>query len=352
MEVIHGGDWAGYQEEYGALPLDFSANISPLGLPEGVRRAAAEALGQSDRYPDPLCRRLCRCLARCHGVAASRIVCGNGAADLIWRLAVAAGPKTALVTAPGFAEYERALAAVNCRRERLWLQEAEDFAVTEEIFPHLAGKDMVFLCQPNNPTGRTVEPALLREIAARCDAAGTVLVVDECFVDFLDRPEDCSLVPVLGRYENLVILRAFTKFYAMPGLRLGYALCGSENMAERLRRSGQPWPVSLPAQAAGVAALGERDYAAAVRTLIARERPRLAAGLAALDCHVVPGEGNYLLFSCPDRELGDKLRRRGILLRDCGNFAGLGPGWYRTAVRTAEENGALLRAMEEVRRGG
>ena len=349
MQLIHGGDWAGYEREYGAMPLDFSASISPLGLPEGVRQAAAEALTLADRYPDPLCRTLRHALAQRYGVGAERIVCGNGAADLIYRLVLAKHPCKALITAPTFSEYERALETVNCETIHFYLREVNCFDVTPEILALITPElDMLVLCEPNNPTGRRTEPELLRRILRACAEQGTLVMVDECFADFLDKPSEYTLVSELDRYPNLVILKAFTKWFAMAGLRLGYALCGSKTVAEALQRCGQPWPVSTPAQAAGLAALGERDYDDRLHCLIQEQRPRLKTALAELGCKVVPGEANYLLFYHEDELLGRKLRERGILLRDCGNYKGLGPGWYRTAVRTAEENGMLLKTLREV----
>ena len=149
-----------------------------------------------------------------------------------------------------------------------------------------------------------------------------------------------------------MVLRAFTKFYAMAGLRLGYALCGDEALAARMAECGPPWAVSSPAQAAGLAALRETDYACRLRRLIGEERPRLAAQLRALSCRVLPGQANYLLFFHPDPDLCPKLRARGVLLRDCGDYAGLGRGWYRAAVRTGRENGIFLHILGEVLSGG
>ena len=158
----------------------------------------------------------------------------------------------------------------------------------------------------------------------------------------------CELIPHI-RAGGLLILKAFTKLYGMAGVRLGYALCADGALLAKLRAAGQPWAVSTPAQAAGLAALKETEYVAAVRALVASERPRLAAGLAALGCRVLPGEANYLLFRC-ERPLCQPLRRRGILLRSCDNYHGLGPAWYRTAVRTGAENRRLLAALGEVLR--
>ena len=349
MELSHGGDWAGYEREYSLLLLDFSANVSPLGVPEGVQRAAVKALGRADRYPDPLCRELREKLSERYGVPANWILCGNGASDLIYRLALAKGPKTALVSAPTFSEYENALTLCGCSVTRFPLRHNNNYAVSEDILTAVApGLDMMFLCEPNNPTGRTTDRRLLVKILERCAAQGTLLVVDECFNDLLDDPAEHSLLNLLSRSSNLLILRAFTKSYGMAGLRLGYALCRDGELLERMRQSGPPWAVSGPAQAAGLAALKEDGYLSQLRRLIQQERPRLAAGLAALGCKVCPGEANYLLFLSPMPNLGQKLRERGILLRDCSNYHGLGPGWYRAAVRSGEENQALLGAMREV----
>ena len=350
--LTHGGDWAGYRAEYGGQPLDFSANVSPLGLPEGVRRAAADALEDAHRYPDPLCRALGEAIARAEGVSPDWVLCGNGAADLIWRAALARRPRRALVTAPAFAEYEAALELAGCGTERFLLRAEDGFALGEGFPEAVAPEmDLVFLCQPNNPTGRTVPRPLLERTLARCREADALLVVDECFLELLDRPEDFAMKGFLGQYPNLLILKAFTKLYAMAGLRLGYCLCSDRALLDAMRGAGQPWAVSGPAQAAGAAALGETEYVRDLRALIGRERPRLAAELSRLGFRVIPGEANYLLFRS-HTPLIQPLRERGILLRDCGNYHGLEEGWYRAAVRTAEENDRLTAALEEILKEG
>ena len=351
MHLTHGGDWAGFESEYGKKPLDFSANISPLGLPDGIRAAVIEALADADRYPDPLCRELRAALAEHHGVPASRIVCGNGASDLIWRLCLALCPKKAAVFVPGFAEYALTLQAVGCKVTEIPLPPS-DFRMTEDCVEQISPDcELIFLCNPNNPTGLLTERALLLSLLDRCRRIGAVLAVDECFLDFCTDPEAYSLTGALAAYPKLVILKAFTKTYAMAGLRLGYALCGDEALAKRLQSAGPPWAVSHIAQAAGVAALRESDYVNRSRTLIAKERRRMFDSLTALGLRVLPGQANYLLFQFDDPTLADKLCARGILIRDCSNFAGLSAGWYRTAIRTAEENGALLNALSEVLHG-
>ncbi|MEG1943301.1 MAG: aminotransferase class I/II-fold pyridoxal phosphate-dependent enzyme, partial [Angelakisella sp.] len=152
----------------------------------------------------------------------------------------------------------------------------------------------------------------------------------------------------LATHKNLVILKAFTKCYAMAGLRLGYILCGDDTLTQRLREAGQPWAVSNIAQAAGEAALLETQYIERLRACIAEGRPQLMRGLASLGGTVYAGEANYLLFSHSDRQLAQKLRKNGVLVRDCANYIGLGGGWYRVAIRTEQENNRLLQAMKEV----
>lgn len=349
MELIHGGDWAGYEMEYGAPPLDFSVNISPIGMPEGARWAAATALDNAGRYPDPLCRALREKLAERYDVPGENIVCGNGASDLIWRLARTVKPKHALVLAPTFAEYQRALDAAGCDTARFALREEDRFAVPAELLDHIApGLDMLFLCNPNNPTGQRIDPALLAAVLRRCARTGTSLVVDECFLDFVEDGERYSLAGKLGEYSGLVVINAFTKTYAMAGLRLGYALCGDQDLAEKLLETGLPWAVSAVAQAAGVAALDDTGYMERVRSLLALQKARMTQCMEKLGLEVIPGEANFLLFRSGVENLCQKLREKGVLLRDCANFAGLGPGWYRTAVRGSEENGAFLRALGEV----
>lgn len=286
-------------------------------------------------------------LAVAEGVPAEWLLCGNGAADLIFRLALAAKPRTALVTAPTFAEYATALETAGCTVKRHFLREENDFAVTKDLLNavHL-GTNMVFLCQPNNPTGQLAEPALVEALLRRCEAVGAVLAVDECFLDFLPEGEGLSAKHLLKNSKKLIILKAFTKLYGMAGVRLGYCLCSDTELLARMRAAGQPWAVSSLAQAAGIAALDETEYVAKVRALIEAQRPVLADGLRALGLRVIEGRANYLLFRAPEA-LGEALRRKGAVLRSCGNYPGLDASWYRTAVRTENENRQLLALLAE-----
>ena len=237
---------------------------------------------------------------------------------------------------------------MGCTVERFTLNEANDFTVTEEFLDAIVpGVEIVFLCQPNNPTGQLASPALVRRAAVRCAACGAVLAVDECFLDFLPDGDRWTAKPLLHEDQNLIIFKAFTKLYGMAGVRLGYCLCGDEALLEKMQAAGQPWAVSSLAQAAGIAALKETAYVDEVRALIAQQRPAMTAGLRALGLRVIDGKANYLLFRAP-ADLNERLRPLGTQVRSCANYPGLGPEWYRTAVRTAPENARLLEIMREV----
>ncbi len=349
MALIHGGDIEGYKLEYGREPLDFSANCNPLGMPKGVPGAVWKAAKTANKYPDPLCRRLGIALSEKLGIAQEYILFGNGAADLIFRLALAEKPKKAVVTAPTFAEYELALNTAGCDVTHHTLMKAKDFTVTETILDRIApGTDMLFICNPNNPTGQTVDPGLMVDILEACEKSGTLLVVDECFNGFLDKPEQHSLKKKLPDYGNLIILDAFTKLYGMAGVRLGYCLSKNTKLLTRMKEAGQPWSVSSLAQAAGLAALSEDAYIEKSRALVKKERAYLIKSLQLPGINPYDGEANFIFFESTIPGLTAKLRERGILIRDCGNYHGLSKHYYRIAVRTHKENSELVAALKQL----
>lgn len=349
MQYVHGGDIYGYAAQYpGQDVLDFSANINPRGIPEAIRQAMLDAVEQCAQYPDPFCRALTGALAQTYGLPPEMFFCANGAAEVFYRLADVLRPQTALITAPTFSEYEAALTHFGCNVRHHRLRAQENFAVTARILDELDGVDVCILCNPNNPTGRTVDPNLMACIVAQCQKKRIRLIVDECFADFLlDEPAH-TLLPQVMRCDLLVVVRAFTKMYAVPGVRLGWCATADRLLLERLHAAGQPWNVSVFAQACGVAALGLKDYAAQTAKMIALLRQELADALADCGFRVFPGEANYLLFSTAQTDLRERLLPRGILIRDCSNYIGLGAGYFRVAVKTKEENARLMRAVREV----
>ncbi len=343
----HGGDL--YARP---VTLDFSVNLNPLGTPPAVREAIARSAELIEHYPDPYCRALTGAIAHFEGVVGEHILCGSGAAELICAYCAAVRPRKALVPAPSFAEYETALASSGCEAVRCLLRPEEDFALTGGFLDALArtDADLVMLCNPNNPTGRLIPQPLLERIAQSCRERDIRLFVDECFLDLTEEGDARSLKPLLDESPGLFLLKAFTKSYGMAGARLGYCLCADGALLAAMSRLAQPWNVSLPAQLAGVAALEETDFLPRARAIIAEERAALDQGLRGLGFRTVPSDANFILFYS-GRELKEPLLRRGILIRDCANFPGLGKGWYRVAVKLPHENARLLEAMKEAAHG-
>ena len=340
-ENLHGGDV--YARE---IELDYSANINPYGTPQSVIDAAARALADIRNYPDPYCRALVKAIAEAEGVQPEYIFCGNGASELIFAFCAAAQPGKAAALAPTFSEYASALELFGGSTVLYPLRQEWGFLPGADFLEWLRAErpEAVFLCNPNNPTGRLLPHDLIMQVITLCKQIGARLFVDECFLELANGGE--SLKGLLADYPGLFLLRAFTKSYGMAGLRLGYCFSADEALLRRMAELTPPWDVSGPAQAAGVAALGEGEFLRRAKELIDRERPRLKAALEALGLWVCPSDVNYLLFRGPETLLGN-MRLKGIALRDCANFPGLGPGWYRMAVRTEEENDRLLAALKE-----
>lgn len=325
--------------------IDFSASLNPLGMPGAARAALAGCADACERYPDPRCRALVAALARYEGVAPAQVVACAGATDALARICQALRPRRALVCAPCYGGYEQALGQVGCEVLRHRLAAESGFSVDAAFAQAIVrGVDLVFLANPNNPTGRALDRAVFLACLERAREAAATVVVDECFVELSDGRRSNDL---LADHGNLVIVKALTKTHALAGLRVGHALCADSDLARRLADAGQPWAVSVLAQLVGSAALGEPTYLARSRAYVDRERRRLARGMGSLGLAVVPSGANFLLAHGP-RGLAGRLLGRGILVRGCENFPGLDPDWFRVAVRTAPENDRLLAALEAV----
>ena len=336
----HGGDTYGSQ----ANLLDFSVNVNPLGMPEAAKQAISDNMDSFITYPDCECRVLRAALSEKHGIGVEHILCGNGASDLIFRVCALLGKRAALTLAPTFSEYERTVMLFGGRMLEHPLQVENGSALTADILPLLTEKvDMLFLCNPNNPTGRLADPSLLAAILERCYRNDILLILDECFLGFTDGE---SFLPALSQYPNLLILKAFTKFYGMAGLRLGYLL-GDPALLARIRQFGPEWSVSSVAQAAGLGALSEPDWAARTRALVDTERGYLTGELQKCGLTVFPSDSNFLLVK-GQRPLHEALRQKGILVRACDNFSGLDAQYVRIGLKTHERNAVLVNAVREV----
>ena len=331
--------------------VDFSASINPLGSPVTGLRAIHSALKQIVHYPDPDCWQLRQALAYRCGVDPDMILVGNGSTELIHLLPRALTIKSALIIGPTFEEYARALLDAGSSVRYVHAGREERFRPPlKEVLRQLSTKrsrfDAVFLCNPNNPTGQVMNRLAMRQLAEVVERQQGWLIVDEAFIDYCQRQ---SVVSMLSEYPRMLLLRSLTKFYAMPGLRIGY-LVGASKAVDRLKDRQPPWSVNSLAQEFSLAVLQDHAYAIKSRIFMKRERSRFMCGLRALSgVHVYPSAANFVLIELPTStsagEVTDRLAAERLLIRDCSALPGLTAQMIRVAIRTAKENRLLVAAL-------
>lgn len=339
----HGGDIYQHKDM-----LDFSANINPLGIPKKVIDAAYKGIRLSYHYPDPRCDELREEISAAIKIPKEYILVGNGAADLIFSLVHGLKPEKALIPVPTFHEYEKALVSAGCGISYYYMKESFSFSLQEDFLCSITKDlDIIFLCNPNNPTGHLLSRDFLKRILAKCKEYDILLVVDECFMDLIEAPEAFTLKQCSMDTKNLFVLKAFTKTYGIPGLRLGYGYSSNENLLLKIKEATQAWNVSLPAQMAGIAALKETEYLKETALLMNEERRFLINAINELGFTVYGSKANYIFFH-GSKNLYEKCLAKGILIRDCSNYRGLEDGYYRIAVRKHEDNLKLIHIFWEV----
>ncbi len=345
----HGGDIYSVSGEFGEKILDFSSNVNPKGLPKMAVKVLKNSISGYFAYPDTNCYQLKKSISEFEGVTEKNILCGNGAADIIYRISYALRPKRALLLAPTFSEYELSLKNVDCKIDYYYLKSESDFILDENILSSIDEIDILFICNPNNPTGKLVDKDLLIKIAQKCSQINCILVIDECFNSFLENPNKFSLKDQLRNFDNLIILKAFTKIFAMAGLRLGYCLCSSEDTLKRIFNAGQPWCVSTPAQLCGVEVLKDKGYLKKTVADTLKERLYLTKSLRSLGLIVYESYANYILFKCEKiSNLYEMLLNKKILIRKCENFIGLSNQYFRIAVKSHKDNLTLIKTIKEI----
>ncbi len=339
--MVHGGDI--YRNK---VYIDFSVNINPLGMPGSVRNALHEAVEHCEQYPDIRAEQLAKCVSKMTGVDAERILFGNGASELFLAVIHAVRPNRIVIPVPSFFGYEKAAMAAGAEVSFYEMNEQNGFTLEERILNELTEeRDLLFLANPNNPVGNTVNGSLLAKIAGICRENQITVVLDECFLEFTGNEEQLSFKNRLDEYPNVLVVRAFTKIFAIPGVRLGYLLCGDSVLKEKIKTQLPEWNLSVLAQAAGAAACLEQEYLGKTVQVVKEERDYLTRELERLGIRVSPSVANYLMLKTPI-PLYERLLEKGILIRDCGNYRGLQKGYYRVAVKKHEENEMLIQAIE------
>jgi len=352
----HGGNLWQIAEKYEILPeeiIDFSANTNPWGTSLGVVKAIKERMESIFHYPDPECRELTRRLSEHLRLDRRSIMVGGGSTEIIYLVMRALRPRWAIIPAPTFTEYERALKLAGGKTKFLFLKEKRDFILdTEKLVKKAKGIQMIVLCNPNNPTGKLISRAEVEKVINKAKEVGVIVVVDESFIDF--QPQ-CSLVDKVKNNGNLLILRSFTKFFSIAGLRLGYAV-GSKELMTRIKSFKEPWTVSSLAQVAGIHILKNMRKADELKELVKKEREFLYTALDRIEgIKPYTSQANFILAKIEvplsSGYISEKLIKRGILIRDCRNFPGLSDKFIRIAVRKREENQKLIHHLGEALRG-
>jgi threonine-phosphate decarboxylase len=298
---------------------DFSVNINPLGCPVDVSQIDFHTLAEN--YPDNECKILKEKLSYKLNVNPSQIVCGNGASDLIMRICLLLKPRKVLTLSPTFSEYERCVKLAGGE-------------ISEKDF------DTAFICRPNNPDGRMIDENYIIELLKR----GITVILDECFIEFTPFP---SLIPLIDKFPNLIILNAFTKIYAMAGLRLGYAVCSDNRLIENLQVVSAVWSVSAIAQAVGIKVLEADGFIEKTRDLIDSERDFLCKNLRDSGVEVFDSTANFMLIKS-DLPLYEPLLEKGIAVRNCSNFNGLNKYYSRIGIKNHEDNTVLINAISNI----
>jgi threonine-phosphate decarboxylase len=331
--------------------VDFSASINPLGPSPRAIQSVRSGLSGIVHYPDPDCTALREALADRWHLAPDRFMIGNGSSELIYLLPLALSIRRALIVGPTFSEYERAVVAAGGKVTRVQADRRERFQppigkVARALQRDHLSIDALFFCNPNSPTGSVVQTDEVLELAVPASRQGAWVIVDETFGEYCDR---ATILPQIARLPRVLVLRSFTKFYALAGLRIGY-LVGPPTLLKGFRDRQPPWSVNQVAQGAALAALQDRAHAGKSLAFMKRERPRFARNLARLPgVTVFPSAANFLLIELPSglraTACTNALRRHGVLIRDCSSVPGLNRRMVRVAVRLPGQNRRLVAAL-------
>lgn len=358
-EHFHGSDLEKIERTYNIKKEDiiqFSANVNPLGISFALRKTLAEHIDAISTYPDREYTSLRRCIARYANTDPRNIVVGNGSTELISLFIRITHPDKALIVGPTYSEYEREVAMGGGRSHYFSLTEASEFcldtaALTEELSRDV---DLLILCNPNNPTSSVIRHAQMREILDYCKRRSITVLVDETYVEFTEDVEDVTAIPLTEYYNNIVILRGISKFFAAPGLRLGYAVCGSRDLLQKIEQCKNPWTINSLAAIAGEIMFTDDEYIRQTRELISGERRRILAALEASPAfQPYQPHANFVLVkilkeNLTSSDVFEAAIRRNLMIRDCSTFPFLNDKYFRFCFMLPEQNDALLRVLGEL----
>ena len=352
---LHGGNIYKLKRETGVEVLDYSANINPLGLSEKLKKAICNNLEVLGKYPDPEYVEMKEVIAKHNGVKLENIIVGNGATEIMFLYAKVLNLQKVLIVSPTFAEYERAIRSSNpkCEINYFELCEKDEFILDiKKLEVELKNDyDLLVICNPNNPTGRFLRKETIKNISKTCKESSTKILLDEAFIEFVEGGLSSSYVEYAD--ENVFIVRALTKFFAIPGLRLGYGITFDNILKEKIEEKREPWSVNAIAELATKILLEDFEYINSSENWIRKEKKFMYEGLEQINgIKSYKTSTNFILVQILNgmrvEEFREKMIGLGVLVRDASNFKFLGSNFFRLAIKERENNKKVLRCVEDV----
>lgn len=353
----HGGNIGAVVDKYKipeAKIIDFSSNVNPLGMSPGIRRTIKDGIDSLKQYPDPDCTFARVAISKYWGIEADNILLGNGSNELIHLAPRALGSKRVLICQPAFSEYELSVKASGAKPYFIFSKEKDDFSLDlKQIAAYAKKADMIMLCNPNNPTGNLFKKESLLSLAYACKKNKAYLFVDEVFMDLVDREHEYSLLQDAIKQKYILILRSFTKFFCLPGLRVGYMVAAKETL-KRISSFQPSWSVNSLAQLAVRSGLDDGYFINSTKRHIRKEKSFMfnkLKGIKAIKAYYP--NANFIFCktlnkSISSKELFSRLIKSGILIRDCSNFRGLNKSFFRIAIRNRKDNCYLIECLKKI----
>ncbi len=346
----HGGNVYKDEKTY----IDYSANINPLGYSQSVYKAIEEAIPSIIHYPDPQGRLLKKELAAHYGIETDSVILGNGAAELLYLFFYWMRPERVIIPVPSFSEYERSALAAGCQLSYYTLSEESGFTINwQDLARKGADADCIVLGNPNNPTTHLYTAKVLEPFLESCKASQTAVIVDESFLDFCSQYETYTVQNMAAHMSNVLVIHSLTKFYAIPGLRLGFGVAHPD-VVRAMEEKTDVWHVNTLAQVAGIAGLRDIAYQERTRQYVATEGERLCRELQRIPyVSNIRRTVNFIFFSLENAGMTAtdfyyKMKEKGILVRDCSNYPGLSPFYVRIAVGSKKNNVNLVNIMKNI----
>lgn len=346
---LHGGNIYKLKRDNGIEVLDYSSNINPLGVPSSFKKAVIENFETLEKYPDIDYVELRTAIGNYNNCHIDNVVVGNGATEVLFLYMKAVKAKKVLIIAPTFAEYERAARAAG--RDVKFFPLSKDFSLNENmLLDFITDEDVVVMCNPNNPTGKFQNLEKIKKIADFLERKNKKLFIDEAFIEFVDDWKDKTAF--LLKHKNIFILRALTKFFALPGVRLGYGLTHDEAILNEIKNIREPWSVNGVAEIAGKTMLLDTLYIHETENWIKKEKLWFYEELCKIDnIEVTPTETNFILVKLLNdnaKSFRKKMIENGVLVRDASNFMFLDESYIRLAIKDRKKNEQVLEALRRV----